>query len=492
MDPDVSAESDRREEELAVVWRAQPGPQSALISCPCYEIFFGGARGGGKTDGVLGEFAGHADKYGSLASGLMVRRQRTELVDAIERSKEIYSPLGGKYNETDKLWRFENGARLRFAYLEHDSDADAYQGHNYTRVYIEEAGNFPDSAPIFKLMATLRSANDVPVKMILTGNPGGPGQAWIRERYIDPAPLGYHLIHSEFADPWSGQTVRRERVYIPSRVKDNAYLGADYIANLQMSGSPQLVRAWLEGDFSAIVGAYFLGFSRLIIAPFKLPDYWTRFRSFDWGSARPFSVGWWAVADGTPIVYPDGSSLNLRRNELVRYREWYGSRSPNVGLELTDEEIARGIIERQASDEVFAYSVADPSIFSKRKTGTGKSTAEVMAGVGVRFRPADNNRVLGWSQVRGRMVGLDGAPMVRCFSTCLDSIRTIPLLQHDSIHPEDVDSEGEDHAADEWRYAHMSRPWASDQKQKAAVRSLQTLTMADAWKLTGAKRSSRL
>ena len=41
------------------------------------------------------------------------------------------------------MWRAPNGARLKFAYLERDADAELYQGHSYTRVYIEEIGNFP-------------------------------------------------------------------------------------------------------------------------------------------------------------------------------------------------------------------------------------------------------------------------------------------------------------------------------------------------------------
>src|SRR2546429_1499661 len=50
----------------------------------------------------------------------------------------------------------------------------------------------------------------------------------------------------------------------------------------------------------------------------------------------------------------------------------------------------------------------------------------------------------------------DGRPMIVCFSTCADSIRTIPVLQHDAMRPEDVDTTGEDHAGDDWRYACMS------------------------------------
>src|SRR3977135_2196902 len=110
-----------------VIWEAQAGPQTSLISGPVFEVFFGGARGGGKTDGVLGDFLEHADTYGEHAIGLMIRRQRTELSDTIERSRAISRPLGWTYHEQEKMWRAPNGARLRFAYLERDSDAEGYQ-----------------------------------------------------------------------------------------------------------------------------------------------------------------------------------------------------------------------------------------------------------------------------------------------------------------------------------------------------------------------------
>ena len=87
-------------------------------------------------------------------------------------------------------------------------------------------------------------------------------------------------------------------------------------------------------------------------------------------------------------------------------------------------------------------------------------TADRMAERKVWFRPADNARVArlgamgGWDQLRARLVGDgDGKPMIVCLSTCLDSIRTIPAMQHDQARPEDMDSNLEDHAADEWRYA---------------------------------------
>ena len=119
--------------EYTIGWEAQKGPQTALLACPVFEVFFGGARGGGKTDGMLGEWASYAALHGKNAVGLMIRRERVQLLETIERSRQIYVPIGARYNDQDKMWRWPNGARLRFAYLERDADADAYQGHSYTR-----------------------------------------------------------------------------------------------------------------------------------------------------------------------------------------------------------------------------------------------------------------------------------------------------------------------------------------------------------------------
>jgi hypothetical protein len=443
-----------------VIWEPQPGPQTALITCPVFEVFFGGARGGGKTDGMLGEFVSHADLYGQNAIGLMVRRTRTELVETIERSKVLYSPLGWQFHEQDKAWRSPQGARLRFAYLERDSDADAYQGHSYTRVYVEEAGTFPSYKPIAKLMATLRSGAGVPVGMRLTGNPGGAGHNWVRARYIDPAPQGYEIIKDEVTG--------LERVYIPSRVSDNHYLGGDYVQRLKAVGSEALVKAWLEGDWSVIDGAFFDGWSyeRHVVKPFEIPSDWLRFRSADWGSAAPFSVGWWAVVQDE-YVMPGGRLAP--RGALVRYREWYGASAPNVGLKLTAAEVARGIREKERDDTI-AYGVLDPAAFA---VDGGPSIAEMMAKEKVYFRPADNKRVSqkgaisGWDQMRARLKGdADGRPMLFVFETCRDFIRTVPVLQHDPDKPEDLDTDGEDHVADEARYGCMSRPWVPRSREE--------------------------
>jgi len=90
-------------------WEPQPGPQTALLACPVFEVFFGGARGGGKTDGMLGEWASHTDLHGKNAVGLMIRRERVQLLETIERSRQIYGPIGAKYNDQDRTRVPETG-----------------------------------------------------------------------------------------------------------------------------------------------------------------------------------------------------------------------------------------------------------------------------------------------------------------------------------------------------------------------------------------------
>jgi hypothetical protein len=428
---------------------------------------------------MLGKFAIKAAKYGEHCVGVFFRRSREDLKEAIERSRQIYPLVGAKWHEQKKWWTFPNGARLKFEYLDRDADADNYQGHNYTDVFFEELTHWPDPKPVNKLRATLRSAVGVPCQFHATGNPGGPGHHWVRARYIDPDPVGGKIIWDEFENPWTGEKIRTSRVFIPSKLWQNKYLGGNYVANLYQAGSKELVRAWLEGDWSVIEGAFFDCWSneKHVLRPFEIPSDWLRFRSGDWGSASPFSVGWWAVCGDDWSIEHDldmaGRRRVIPRGALIRYREWYGKVSdanPRVGLKLTAEQVAAGILERERGDTI-KYGVLDPSAFAE---DGGPSIAERMAVLKAYFHRADNKRVTqkgalgGWDQMRARLVGDgDGRPMIYCFSTCVDSIRTIPALQHDPDKPEDLDTDGEDHAADEWRYACMSRPWIPAKKADA-------------------------
>jgi hypothetical protein len=297
-----------------------------------------------------------------------------------------------------------------------------------------------------------------------TCNPGGPGHTWVKARYIDPGP--WRIFREVYRNPFNGEEASLDRQFIPARLTDNPILlGKDplYIPRLQQAGSAMLVRAWLEGDWNIVEGAFFDNWSnRNIIRPFVIPTYWTRFKAFDWGYASPFSVGWWAVVSDD---HPHEAGV-LPRGALVRYREWYGAfATSGAGLRLDVEAVADGIVEREAG-ETIAFGVADPAIFAR---AGGPSLAERMRLRGAHFRRGDNTRVgevgalTGWDQLRARIrgngiVGPGQRPMLYVFETCRDFIRTVPVLQHDPHRPEDLDTRGEDHIADETRYACLSRP----------------------------------
>jgi hypothetical protein len=474
-----------RTSQHTVIWEPQPGPQTALITCPVFEVFFGGARGGGKTDGMLGEWASHASQYGAKASGLMVRRKRTELSDTIKRSRRIFGLLGAKFKEQDKEWIFPDGAILKFAYLENDSDAETYQGHSYTRVYVEEIGNFPKEDPVLKLMATLRSADGVPVGFRATGNPGGPGHMWVKARYVDNAPAGWVVTRHEFENPFNNQKVMRDRIYIPSRLSDNPLLMQNdpgYVANLQMQGSPELVKAWLQGDWNIIAGTAFEKLSRHthMIRPFTIPKYWTKFTTMDWGTAKPYAIYWMAVCDDDVEMKATNEwpAKLLSKGSIIIYRELYGyGDKPDVGTREESWEVARKMIE--AEQEVVDYRIADSAMWSEHD---GPSAAENFQNELVRLQkqaikkgykvePGEKmspcsmeksrkDRTANYLEFRNRISAKEGhQPGIYIFSTCKHFWRTVPELQLDEKHPEKGwNTEQEDHPADAIAYGIVSRP----------------------------------
>lgn len=489
-----------QEVEQTIIWQPQPGPQVALLQCPVFEVFYGGARGGGKTESSLGDWMQHSSLYGEAAIGVFFRRKFKQLHEIIARSKMLLPKLGAKYNETKAEWTMKNGARLMFRYLERDIDAEEYQGHSYTRVYIEELTNFPSATPVNLLRATLRSATGVPCGMRLTGNPGGPGHNWVKARYITPNPAGFEIIEESTEVVVDGvkKTVTLARVFIPSKLGDNVMLmRADptYVLRLMQSGSEALVKAWLEGNWDIIDGAFYDNWSdkNILDADLwmqRIPRKALRFRSFDWGSAKPFSVGWYVVSDG---------EWGLPLGALVRYKEWYGASAPNVGMKMTADAVAEGIKQREAEDGLHVHhGIADPAIFIQ---DGGPSIAESMAVKGVGWFRADNKRKAGAEQMRQYITGsalldplgkvVDNTPMLYVMDTCDAAIRTIPTLQHDADDVEDVDTDGEDHAYDEIRYACMSRPWvpgAVVDRSKLVPKMLGEMTVTD---LINAKTRAR-
>lgn len=486
------------EEGLRNALQLKPTPlQEDFINSPADETLYGGARGGGKTFAVIIDWLIHSDIYGKFSRAIVFRRSLVELDDFIEAARDILEASGHTWNEGKKYFRSPKGAVFRCRYLENDADAQKYQGHAYSRVYVEEIGNFPNEAPVRKLLAILRPpiAGGPMIKCQLkaTANPGGPGQTWVKARYIDPAPA---------MTPFSMDGGKRWRIFIPAKLQDNPHLMENdpgYVDRLKDAGSEDLVRAWLEGDWNSVVGQYFREYDkdRHVIPTVSIPRHWKiRFRSHDWGSARPNCTLWFVVADGTQLP---GVGTYIPRGALVVYRERYGwNGKPNEGERKTAAEVAQAIFEAEFEDHDIVdgnsdLNKIDPATFA---TNGGPSIAEEFAKNGIWFKRADNRRVSGsgpsggWNQVRGRLKGEEGHPMIFFMDCCHHLIRTLPMIPTDPVNLDDVDSESEDHAADTLRYGCMARPYTPPPPPSSVVperffgRAMNSFTMEEAWKCT--------
>lgn len=254
------------------------------------------------------------------------------------------------------------------------------------------------------------------------------------------------------------------RQFIPAKLVDNPHLSQDdpeYADRLHGMGSDNLVRAMLEGDWDIIAGQAFEKLRRDVhgVAPFEPPADWLCFGSLDWGSTKPFSFGLWTVSNGNAL--PDGRVF--RRGAMIRYNEVYGwNGKPDEGLRKEATEVA-DIIKARCGGRKLAYIAADPSMW---KVDGGPSIAETMLRRGVVLRKADHNRLTGYVEVRQRIAGdggesPEGGPMLFACTNCHAGFwRTMPDIVIDEDHPEDVDTDQEDHCYDEVRYACVSRPWA--------------------------------
>lgn len=250
-------------------------------------------------------------------------------------------------------------------------------------------------------------------------NPGGVGHVWVKQLWVDRDFSG----DDRRLDPGSF-------AFIPARAGDNPALPESYLATLETLPD-KLRKAFLLGDWNIFVGQFFDEWdsSIHICKPFAIPPDWVRWTATDYGNAAPFCTLWLARD-------PKGA--------LYVYRELYETR-------LTDVEQARAILAASHGERITA-SLADPSMWSKEPNGI--SIAQVYGQQGLGIAPANNDRRSGWLRIRELLKpGQDGKPRLQVFETCPNLIRTLPGLVHDNIHVEDVDTHGEDHAADALRYA---------------------------------------
>ena len=419
------------------------GKQQAFFEAREKHIAYGGARGGGKSWAVRQKAKMLCWRYPGFKA-LIVRKTYPELINnhVAPLREELFSLA--EYNKADKQFTFPNGSIIKFGYCADDSDLDQYQGAEYDAVFLDEATQLREEW-IKKIIACVRGVNGFPKRVYYTCNPGGPGHAYVKRLFVDQR---YE----------KGET-SGEYVFIQAKVTDNHALMAaqpDYMKQLEAL-PPKLRDAWRDGRWDLFEGQFFEDFQNdpdhyedrrftHVIAPFPIPQGWTVCRSFDWGYAKPFSCGWWAV-DYEGTVY--------------RILECYGcTGTPDEGVKWPPDKVFARLAQMEKEHPLLRgraiTGVADPALWQAQ---TGESFADAAARHGLFFQKGDNSRIPGWMQCHYRLAFDEkGYPRMYVFNTCKDFIRTIPTLCYDPHEAEDLDTSQEDHIADEWRYFMMTRP----------------------------------
>ncbi len=438
------------------VLRFKPSPpQLRFLQAKQRHVANGGARGGGKSYIVRKKAILLALRYPGIKI-LIVRRTFRELDN--NHIQPLLEDLHGiaKYNRQDKLFRFCNGSTISFGYCDSDGDLGQYQGAEYDVIFLDEATQLKQEW-IEKINACCRGVGNYPRRTYYTCNPGGESHHYIKRLFVDRRFVGAE-------DP-------EEYTFIQAKVTDNFALMAaqpEYVKSLH-NLPPRLRKMWLEGSWDIAEGMVFEEFiqepkpwtggmppqwTHVIEAKsFRLPKSWEVYRSFDWGFRRPFSVGYYAVDfDGT--IYRIAEFYGCQRDTQTR------KSISNEGLKLAPkrlfDEVRRFEEEHPMLSGKDIHGIADPAIWDAE---TGESVAETAAKCGIHFVPGDHKRIPGWMQCHYRLqFDEDGYARFYVLDTCRDFIRTIPALIYDEHKVEDVDTECEDHIADEWRYLCMSRP----------------------------------
>lgn len=403
----------------------------------------------------------HVEQYKENARILFLRRSLRELEQIIDRCKIMYAGIAD-WKEQKKRFEFKNGAICEFNYLEGES-VHNYQGSEFTLIILDEVGQFDSYDDIKLLKACLRSATGVPCQLFMTANPGGRLHNILKAEFIDPAPKG--MVPIEDTEP-DGTPMGTYRVYIPAWLSENPYLlesDPTYIQRLKQTGSAEMVRAWLKGDWDIISGG---AFDKLwdrdihVIRPFRIPRNWRIVECYDDGMTKPAATVWFAISDGSDYYLPNGERRSTIRGDVFVIAErYFWNGKPNEGsAESTPSKAGKIKLKEKMLGYEISQRIADSAIFSSKT----RSIADEFAENGVAFdrcNKAPGSRLIAANLFRNALMGSlvrMEKPGIFFFSTCIHCIRTIPTLPRDKKTPDDVDSSAEDHVYDCICYLYLS------------------------------------
>ena len=471
-----------------VTWSPQEGSQEQFLACPVFEALYHGTRGPGKTDGLLMTFAQFVGRgWGSAWRGILFRQTYPQLADVVAKSERWFRQIfpDATFNRQRMAWEWPAGEVIFFRHMMRHEDYWNYHGHEYPWIGWEELTNWPDDGCYKSMFSCCRSSAlppEAPRMVRSTTNPYGVGHNWVKARFRLDGEWWKSIIVNDSKDEKGN--IEPTRVAIHGHIDENKILleaDPNYKANISAAAqNSAMADAWLNGSWALVAGGMFsdVWSSKHNSLPrFEIPHTWRIDRAFDWGSSKPFSVGWYATSDGSDVIMPDGRAYSTVRGDLIRIKEWYGwTGRANEGQRLLASEITEGIVERElmwgwrvGDKNRVQPGVADASIY---KVEDGNCIATNMSRPvringhvydGVKWIPSDKgpgSRKNGWELMRVRIKAAqpkDGLPRERpglfvVVEECPQWIRTVLSLPRDEKDMDDVDTDAEDHAGDETRY----------------------------------------
>lgn len=469
-----------------VIWSPLPGSQTRFMQCPIQEALFHGTRGPGKTDSLLMDYAQHVGRGHSAAwRGILFRQTYPQLADVQAKSEKWFRLIfpGAKFNKAKMMWEWDTGEALLFRHMNRAADYWNYHGHEYPWIGWEEITNWASDECYRSMFSCNRSSViGVPRRIRATTNPYGPGHSWVKDRFDLTGQWWKTVIQMNPTD--ADGNAEPPRVAIHGHIDENTILlKADptYKQTIVASAAnPAMAEAWLDGSWDIVAGGMFQDVwdaEQNIVTPFEVPHSWRIDRSFDWGSSKPFSVGWWAESDGSDLYFKDGSVMSTVKGDMFRIKEWYGwNGHPNQGLQMLAVDVAKGIVEREllwgfrnGDNSRVKPGPADSSIYDIENGVSIGQDMEKPIRIGnlmyrgVSWTRADKrpgSRKAGWEKMRSMMRNAwqpKGLPRENpgvfvVGLECKQFLRTVTTLPRDEKDMDDVDTNAEDHIGDEARY----------------------------------------
>lgn len=415
--------------------------QIEQITSPADITFNGGGAGSGKTRGALLKWAA----YGTVMPGydsLALRKTFPQAREIITLAQEMFLPAGAQWKDSEKTLTLPTGSRLEVGYLEGPTDHFQYQGRSWAMLIGDEVQHHAEPTQFDWLQSRIRSAKGYPLKEEYTSNPKGPGMTWIKDRYVNPAPLGgLFARETEYTD-LNGNIVRAAKsvLHIPSTVADNMFLAnTDYVRNLMMLPESER-KALLYGSWDCMDGMFFGEFDKRlhVVKRFPIPYDWPRQMGGDWGTYSPYHFIWTAEA-------PNG--------ELHVYREFTGrdeedwTRGTGEPVSWVADALKR--IEAEAK-EYPSERYLDSSCWDN--DGTESTVAGIFELKGLPFQKGLKRANQKAHLLHEALKVTNGRTRLKIHDCCRWLIKELESMQYDPKNGEKWDEKCSDHGLDALQY----------------------------------------